>query len=240
MKTETLEVNGRSYFVRVYYEKRNSARASIGRTISIRIPSFLNREERALQEAKLKQWIKKNLEENPSDFKLQQREYKDGKNIMVGEKQYCLNIQTREKNSSSGRIMGNTIHLLVSSCLAKEEQNAHISTLLSRCVAQHRLPELKETLARLNKEHFNRPINKIFFKHNKSNWGSCSQARNINISTRLLFAPTDVLEYVCVHELAHLIESNHSENFWKLVEKAMPNYKEKIQWLKENGRKCQF
>ena len=88
--------------------------------------------------------------------------------------------------------------------------------------------------------YFNQKINKVFFKYNKSNWGSCSAAGNINISTRLLFVPDDVLEYVCIHELAHLIEHNHSDRFWGVVEKAMPNYKEKINWLKENGHICSF
>ena len=50
----------------------------------------------------------------------------------------------------------------------------------------------------------------------------------------------DILEYVCIHELAHLIEHNHSDRFWALVEKAMPNFREKINWLKENGHGCSF
>jgi predicted metal-dependent hydrolase len=55
-----------------------------------------------------------------------------------------------------------------------------------------------------------------------------------------LVAPEDVLEYVCIHELAHLVEYNHSKRFWSLVEKAMPDYKEKREWLKKNGYKCVF
>jgi len=50
----------------------------------------------------------------------------------------------------------------------------------------------------------------------------------------------DVLDYICVHELAHLIEHNHSDRFWSLVERAMPDYKEKEKWLKENRDKCYF
>jgi len=83
-------------------------------------------------------------------------------------------------------------------------------------------------------------INKIFFKNLRSRWGSCSERSNINISTGLLFAPEDVLEYICIHELAHLIEQNHSSRFWQLVEKAMPDYREKEKWLNENGGKCGF
>lgn len=43
------------------------------------------------------------------------------------------------------------------------------------------------------------------------------------------------MEYVVVHELAHLIEMNHSKRFWKIVEEIIPDYKEQKRWLKENG-----
>lgn len=166
--------------------------------------------------------------------------HKDGDVLKVGNEEYSLRIDFKDKQSSSARITENNINLIISSNLSKELQNKHISTLLSRCIAGKRLPKLKEKINELNNKHFNQKINKIFFKHNKSNWGSCSEAGNINISTRLLLAPDDVLEYVCIHELAHLIEPNHSDRFWALVEKAIPDYKEKINWLKENGNKCKF
>jgi predicted metal-dependent hydrolase len=62
----------------------------------------------------------------------------------------------------------------------------------------------------------------------------------LNFSSRLLFAPQDVQDYVIIHELAHLIELNHSDAFWQLVADAMPNYSEKENWLKENGAACRF
>jgi len=49
-----------------------------------------------------------------------------------------------------------------------------------------------------------------------------------------------VVDYVIVHELAHLIEANHSHRFWKVVSDIMPNYKEKEEWLKENNHLCDF
>jgi len=69
---------------------------------------------------------------------------------------------------------------------------------------------------------------------------SCSSKSNINLSTRLLFAPSDVIDYVIVHELTHLIEMNHSQKFWNLVKSVMPNYKQKEKWLKEYGKLCDF
>jgi hypothetical protein len=237
-----LEVNGIKHPVKIHYEERSDFRVSIRKkTINIRIPAFLSEEEKRRELTNLKQWAIDKLKENPEKFKSEaQKEYKDGDILAVGGYEYVLKIIFKNKLGSSARIEGSTIWLSISSNLSKEAQNKHISTLLSRCVAKKKIPELKKRIDKLNKNYFNQSLRKIFFKHNKSNWGSCSNVGNINISTRLLFAPDDVMEYVCVHELAHLIEPNHSKDFWKLVEKAMPGYKEKIKWLKENGNKCKF
>lgn len=242
MKTETLEVNGTEHLVKIHYEKRNNSRASIGKkAINIRIPSFLRRKNRLKELLKLKNWAKNKIQENPHKFKpVPQKEYRNGDTLKVGGTEYSLNIKFKDKKSSSARIKGNTIHLWISANLSKKQQNKDISTLLSRCIGGKNLPKLKEKIHQLNNKHFNQKINKVFFKHNKSNWGSCSNAGNINISTRLLFAPESVLEYVCVHELAHLTEGNHSKRFWALVEKAVPDYREKIKWLKENKNKYRF
>jgi len=245
MKAETMEINGIKYQVRVFFERRQNSAASIGkRGISIRIPLSMSREEMFRQAINMEEWARKRIEERPERFRpVPARAYKDGDILKVGDEEYNLRIEFKDNQGSSARIAGNDgneVHMSISSGLSPEMQNSHISTMLSRCISAKRIPKLKEKISELNRLHFNQPLNKIFFKHNKSNWGSCSGRGNINISTRLLFAPEDVLEYVCVHELAHLIEHGHSERFWALVGKAMPEYEEKINWLKENGNKCRF
>lgn len=92
----------------------------------------------------------------------------------------------------------------------------------------------------LNQIHFQKDFKSVNLKYNSSNWGSCSTRGNINLSTRLLFAPDTVIDYVIIHELTHLIEMNHSPKFWQLVKGAMPDYKEKEKWLKVNGSQCDF
>lgn len=242
MRIETIEINNVKYPVRIHYEQRDSARVSIGKkAVIIRIPLSLSREEQFRELLKMKVWARSKLLEEPEKFKpKEQHIYTNGEILKVGEEEFKLNISFKEKQSSSARIVGNSIYLLVSSALTKEVQNRHVSALLSRSVARRRLPKLQEKIHALNQQHFHHPLKKIFFKYNQSNWGSCSINGNINISTRLLFAPDDVLEYVCIHELAHLMEHNHSDGFWSLVEKVMPNYREKEQWLKDNGDKCNF
>ena len=65
-------------------------------------------------------------------------------------------------------------------------------------------------------------------------WGSCNSAGVIHLNWRLIFAPTKVLEYIIVHELCHLKEFNHTKNFWLLVKRFCPDYKNQILWLKKN------
>jgi len=61
----------------------------------------------------------------------------------------------------------------------------------------------------------------------KSRWGSCSSKGNLNFSWRLMLADEREIDYVVVHELAHLREMNHSPRFWAVVEAALPDYKER-------------
>lgn len=67
----------------------------------------------------------------------------------------------------------------------------------------------------------------------KTRWGSCSGKGNINFSFYLIMAEENTMNYVVVHELAHLLEMNHSPKFWKIVEDILPNYKEEKKKLKE-------
>lgn len=76
---------------------------------------------------------------------------------------------------------------------------------------------------------------KILLKKLKSRWGSATYRNIINLNIHLLKAPLNVIEYVVLHELSHLIERNHSKRFWKIVSDNMNDYKSKIRWLKVNG-----
>jgi len=70
---------------------------------------------------------------------------------------------------------------------------------------------------------------------NKYSWGSCTPQNNINLNWRLIKAPMFVIDYVIVHELAHLREPNHDNKFWNIVRSANPNADKARAWLKENG-----
>lgn len=70
----------------------------------------------------------------------------------------------------------------------------------------------------------------------RSRWGSCGPKGTLNFSWRLVMAPLTVIDYVIVHELAHLRIRNHSSSFWEQVARWSPDYQQQITWLKANGR----
>ncbi len=69
----------------------------------------------------------------------------------------------------------------------------------------------------------------------RSRWGSCSQDNHLYFSWRLIMAPRPVIDYLVVHELAHMKEKNHSERFWGLVGNTITDYRKQRIWLKNNG-----
>jgi predicted metal-dependent hydrolase len=66
-------------------------------------------------------------------------------------------------------------------------------------------------------------------------YGSCSSKNRLSFSWRLLMAPYPVIDYIIVHELAHIKEKNHSRNFWQYLEGLMPDYETQKRWLRENS-----
>jgi len=84
-------------------------------------------------------------------------------------------------------------------------------------------------------EQVDRPITRITLRDTRSRWGSCSHTGALSYSWRLIMAPPEVLDYVAAHEVAHLVEMNHSSAFWAQVARLRPSFKAERAWLKREG-----
>ena len=80
---------------------------------------------------------------------------------------------------------------------------------------------------------------RITVRDTASRWGSCSSARSLSFSWRLILAPEFVLDYVVAHEVAHLKEMNHSPRFWAHVRSLVADIEAPQTWLKVHGRELQ-
>ncbi len=87
--------------------------------------------------------------------------------------------------------------------------------------------------------HFAPPLGvsyaRLTVRDTRSRWGSCSSRGGLNFSWRLILAPPPILDYVVIHELAHLREMNHSPRFWAILAEHCPDYQLRQVWLREHG-----
>lgn len=80
-----------------------------------------------------------------------------------------------------------------------------------------------------------RRYSSLSLRDTRSRWGSCSSAGRLMFSWRLIMAPPEVLDYVAAHEVAHLVEMNHSRAFWDVVAQLCPDYARRRRWLRDHG-----
>jgi len=229
--------------VRIKSDWRKSVRFSIsGKSINIIVPKYYTKEQVHEELFKLKEWSAQQFERDPELFhRFTSIVYQDKEFIKIYGRVFQLSIKKENRKSCSARISKNNVVLIkVPGYIPEQEQHGLIGKVLSRVFGSFFLKDIKERVDYYNRTYFQEPLESVKLKNNQSNWGSCSSEKNINLSSRLLFAPTDVLDYVIVHELAHLKEMNHSSRFWKIVEDVMPDYKQKEDWLSQYGRTLRF
>lgn len=239
----TLHIQGKAVPVKVYREYRRDVRASINKSAAIlRMPVMINEQSEQHYLQWFRDWIEKQFQDKS---RLQHfyahREYLDGDTLSVGTREYTISLLLEERSNHTGRLLpGRVLELRLSQADADMARQKSIRHLLSRLVSTDYLPDIVRRVNELNHLYFRKPVKDIRLKLNQRTWGSCSSKGNINLSSRLLFAPAEVIDYIIIHELSHLVEMNHSDRFWALVAAAMPDYVEKERWLKVNDHHCQF
>jgi len=155
------------------------------------------------------------------------RRMQPGGEIMIEGKPYRLHLIT--KGERGARIWGD--ELLV--------YGADGSAELTDQIVHEYLLQLAMERFRDRVRHFGafigRSPKRITVRDQKTRWGSCSAKGNLNFNWRLITMPPELLDYVVVHELCHMIEMNHSAAFWDLVRKYMPDYEQRRALLKKQS-----
>ncbi|MEM3781346.1 MAG: SprT family zinc-dependent metalloprotease [Candidatus Micrarchaeaceae archaeon] len=235
---ECVEIYGRKFEVVLLRKAGTTATATVyGNLIKIRIPSFLKEPESNRIFLELKQKIIMKLEKNPYALEAQEEpEFYNGQSLSVLGKKLTIRIANTSRKSSTASICGNEILLSLSCCASEQERKRQVRRLCRRAISAAVHQELAERVKRLNSKTFNVELSKISVTYSRTRWGSCNtRQKRISLNFLLLFAPDPILDYVVLHELAHLKEHNHSRAFWMLVSAAMPDYEQAKRWLSENG-----
>jgi hypothetical protein len=176
-------------------------------------------------------WIQKTIQKRKADsIKNKAKEYINGEMFYYLGESFPLEVFF-EQNERKGLVFwGNRFYLNTGD--ATENGIFYFVSWYKKKANQH----LRQRVDFFSHE-FNLRAKKVKITSAEKRWGSCSADDNLSFSFRLMMAPSDIIDYVIVHELMHIKEKNHSAAFWKLIEAVMPEYKIHRRWLKENNHK---
>jgi len=156
--------------------------------------------------------------------------WENGSQIPINGTLFSLNVKF-EENRTCDRIQLFNQEIMITTSFLSENSIRDSIVFWYKKACKGIITTRVDFYAKEMNVHFNR----IVLKEQKTCWGSCSSKQNLNFNWKLMLMPPEIMDYVIIHELSHLLEMNHSKNFWKVVENMLPDYKIHRKWLKENG-----
>jgi len=199
------------------------------RSVVVRAPSHATEQQVQKAVEKKKLWIYQKLR-HPQKYHVEvpKKEFVSGESILYLGKQYRLEVVDEE---IEGVVFRGKFYI------ARKDQPQ--AAALFRAWYEQKAREKITPRAKVMAQNLGVAYNKILISDLKYRWGSCTLRDNLNFNWRLIKAPMRVIEYVVAHELAHLIEPNHTPRFWNIVSIQVPRYKEAKKWLREQGHELE-
>ncbi len=233
-ETHSLAVGDRT----VAYTLRRSRRARYARIevgssggLTVVVPAFYDGDRVRLLLLKKHRWITAKLDKYGDLESAERRKpVKAGDTIPYLGNNMLIETEMSEANGGNVSVAGQT--LVVSLSPGQEDVRTALEKWY-RTQARERIGSILDRFcARMGVSH-----NRVTLKGHRSLWGSCSRKRNLNFNWRLVMTPLPIIEYVVIHELAHLKEMNHSPRFWRIVESHCPEWRESRRWLNEQSQR---
>jgi len=198
------------------------------RSVVVHAPESTSEEKiREVVESK-RHWI---YEKTRHTQKYRELPHPPGKELVNGESALYLGRQYQiEITHGSGAEIQFEQRFLIPASLSGERKKVLRNWYIEKA-KQKILPRVNSFAADLGVEFANAKI-----VDNRYRWGSCTTKDNVNFNWRLIKAPMYVVDYVIVHELAHLLEANHTPRFWNIIRAQSPKMEKAKQWLLEHGQ----
>ncbi|MFB6159482.1 MAG: M48 family metallopeptidase [Candidatus Nanohalobium sp.] len=179
---------------------------------------------------KKKNWVsKKRKEYLRFERKIPDRQLEEGGKITILGEEKKIVLESRRSNKIDSNIV--LAEHLVNRTSLKDQLEKALREKAREVIES----KIEEYSSEVENSH-----DKVFIRDQQTRWGSCSTKGNLNFNWRLVLGPEHVLEYVVVHELAHLDEKSHNEDFWAKVREMYPDYKKSNRWLSENSSQLIF
>ncbi len=210
----------------IKYSDRKTLGISVERdkSVVVRVPKKTSNKKIEDFIERKKHWIYTKLNHPQKYNAKRKKEFVSGSSILYLGRNYKLDIVTDELDS----IIFNNKFMISRKHQAKAYELFKIWYMQK--AKQKIIPKAMYFANNLGVEFNNINISELQYR-----WGSCTPKNNLNFNWRLIKAPISVSEYVIVHELAHLLESNHTSRFWNIVKTQLPRFSEARNWLRANG-----
>jgi len=202
----------------------------VGNKVEVSVPQLLS--DARIKDLLMKKstWIKRKLIDHSQIALPKPKEYINGEAFPYMGRNYRLKVVKGSENAV--KLTQGYIQVTVARTAKVNDQL--IRDLLVNWYMDLAIARLKEKTLKYAKQLGVIPKS-ISVRDYKSRWGSCSVKGDISYNWRIILAPQEIVDYVVVHELSHMIQHNHSPKYWKLVEKIFPNHQDCREWLKVNG-----
>ena len=164
-----------------------------------------------------------------------EREYVSGESFLYLGRHYRLKvIEDQFPDSSEVKLKGGRFWIHVPPISDEHSQQEIIQDALKSWFRRKAERKLKERAERYAPK-IGVTIKGIVVKNQMKRWGSCTKGGVLHVNYRVAMAPMSVIDYVIVHELAHLKFPKHSNRFWKEIRKLLPDYERRKDWLRIHG-----
>ncbi len=210
---------------KIQYSNRKTMNISVerDRSVIVRVPKNISLEK--IVQSK-KRWINEKInhtQKYPLD--LESKEFISGETLLYLGRNYQLSVVKENFNG---------VKFNQGFIISKSNQSK-ANKLFKEWYLVKALEKIKP-LAKKYASSLGVEFNKCKTSEMKYRWGSCTPQNNIIFNWRIIKAPIYVLEYLVVHELVHLRESNHTPEFWNILSIQVPDYEKAKKWLKEKGQ----
>jgi len=224
------------------YEERKSSRT---KRISIRItpekvrvsaPARTSKREIQAFIEKNREWILENWAKLQETVVTQRRVYETGEKVLYLGKELTLQIINTPHKTISALYKKDqeSLEIKIPQDFEGEERQLAIREILEKWYKQKARMVFLQKLSFWSRQ-MGVSYNQFRLKEQKTRWGSCSSLGNINLNWRAIIATEQVVDYLVIHELSHLLYMDHSSEFWENVARYCPDHASHRRWLREKG-----
>ncbi len=220
----------------IYSAKRKNATLSVYpmKQVEISVPSGLEREHIQRLVRKKAGWVLKQILWFDEIVQIDsQKEHVNGETFLYLGRQYRLKI-VRSSEKAKAKLRGKYLYVTIPNAGNSKDKKIIKAAVWDwyRKQAGRKVTEAVCLYSRI----LGIELPKVIIKNQYKRWGSCTSKNTLNFNFRIVIAPVSLLNYVAAHELCHIKHKDHSPKFWKLLKTIMPDYEDRKERLRKEGR----